>query len=158
MEASNGAEFDMMMTKIIDEALNNTTERIADKIEEIIIKNTFSDPTPNKYYYNGTGQRTGDFENAWNKRNISNNIRKSVKEVFYDWESMRFEASNSQNYFGAHSDLYGNDIRKQLAGWLNQDDIVGGKVRHEFWPEVEEWTSKNLHKIFREELRKFGVM
>jgi hypothetical protein len=101
------------------------------ELQDDIDKYTYGQ-LPNANYYNKTTYPTFQFLNAFKFDGVKmQKLNEYVSELFYDWQTLDFDASTL-----LHGSPWGGDARENLADILNINGvpgIIGNKIRSSYW-------------------------
>jgi hypothetical protein len=137
---TNSTQLISALRTIAAEAIEQVSKDISDNdsiepeenvgfLQRMIWEKTYNfEYYPNKMYYNGTRNATFQFYRAFKWKKIEWGLMSIKRELFYDWQSMKFDPTTF-----LHADALGNDMREQLADILNINGTAGRKLREPFW-------------------------
>jgi hypothetical protein len=159
MPITNDAQ---LMGAISDVASNVVYSVSGDMLQILyddIMKYTY-EPLPNVYYWNGKGDPTFQFLEAFQLSGVKKNLNEIVTELFYNWENMEYDPGTY-----LHGSPFGGDMRERLAEILNVDGTTGfsNKMRQPYWDIFikEMFDDGGIEKLFdkymTEEFRKIGI-
>lgn len=105
------------LNSVIEEVLESVSKRVLDALKQHIYKDTYKfEYWPNRMYHSrgaGDGYPTFQFLDAWKLSEMKRTVSGAVKELFYDYSGMDFEAES-----WLHGSRWG-DARENLAEILN---------------------------------------
>lgn len=160
---TNSTQLKTVLKKIAKDAINEVAPEVLGRLQNNIIDYTYAfDPDPRTWYYNKTGEPTYEFLNAFIWRRMREMPHEISKELYYNWESMRYDAATY-----LHGSEEFGDVRKYLADILNVDGVDsfnnwGGRLRAPYWDItiVDLFSSSEgmseLNTLFTKALMKFG--
>lgn len=146
--------FDNKMVAVID----YVTIQVYYKLRENIIDKAYSE-TSTTEYFNGRN-RTGQFIESFKKEETKIKLRQVIGRIFQDVNVMQVLYASDGNFWNAHADIWGNDVRNGLIDILNGDNTgvwkTGSREGH-FLDDTLDWIDKNIDRLVMEGATKAGI-
>lgn len=161
LTASNTEEFLTKASGVGSVALENTMQRLLDKLKEFIEDDVYSydyndDEEPTGHYWQRAGARTGEFKESWEYENVTQIGNIVASRIFQNHSTM---------YWAENTFQHGSN--QQLAEEVLAEIINDGKIGHAFgfpdigdrpfWNDFLDWVDTNIDNIFTEECNKVGL-
>jgi hypothetical protein len=131
MPIKNNDELLKMFSPILINIVIKVSNDLLQILDDYIIEYTYGQ-LPNANYYNKTTYPTFQFLNAFKFDGVKmQKLNEYVSELFYDWQTLDFDASTL-----LHGSSWGGDARENLADILNINGIpgiIGNKIRSSYW-------------------------
>lgn len=165
MSIHNMAELEAQMNDIINNMLSSITNKLLTKLQNRIEEDTYDHS--NHRYFNDTESRTGDFKNSFEWQNIKHSMKENVKELFYNWNSMKVRKGSGDNWDAHYNDPYKGgsmpnengfelpygDIRQYLAEYLNIDGEAAEYERKAYWDNYIKELNRDFSKLAYDEVQ-----
>jgi len=156
---TSGAVLAKRLSEIAESVILSASKDILNLLQKRIMEDTYLyDTNPRTWYYDKTGKPTYEFLNSFRWKDVSNTVVEVTRELFYNWESMSYNAAKFK-----HGSFLSGDMRKQLADILNVNGIDtpndwGGRERLAYWDNFLDdlFNSTRLVNMFKKYLSKYG--
>lgn len=143
----NPIELEAYLSSLMSVALNNTMEKLLNKLEEIIQEKVYDSYEGN---WDLDGWRTGQFKESWEKTIpiIKGNLVES--ELFQNISNMIIYES---------APVYIHTDRDNLAEIIESGVgyNFGSAPPRPFWNDFINWVEMNIYTIFEQECNKVGI-
>lgn len=154
MDITSYSQLEEQLNKICELVIDNVSGLILRDLRNFIQKYTYESHSANRVY-----ERSGEFENAWQWKEIQKVTKSLSKELFYNWQEMSVDRMTYK-----HIDyLSERDNREYLASILNINGLEEGNpiavFRWSFWNNfiVEMTLSGTALSYFDSEFGKFNI-
>lgn len=150
-------ELDKALQPILKSVVEAVGKKAEAKVKEYIESEVYS--YHGNYYYDGTGNRTGEFKESWTTSDAKNIGDGYQVEVSSDPSKMRFDADTFLH------GSYAGDVRGFLGEIINEG-LAGSLFGSGFWDEKRPFFDKTIQdlvdnglidKWFKEEFLKHGI-
>lgn len=152
------------LENVFNSAAENAVKEVGEKalalLREYISKDTYETPHLTFYqdYANGTGSPTYEFLSSFILDNVQKIGNEISEELFYNPSLLSCSAPNG-GHWGIHSDVNGNDVREDLASYLNTNGFPGISPveRKPFWDDFLNDFDNKYIQWFKEAFENNGI-
>lgn len=141
-------EFEIIVNQRIQEALDNTMQKLLDELINIVQVEVYNAYTPLAY------DRTGQFKDSWEKTKTQLQQNISSCEIFQNYSTMVWNPNATP--FPQH----GTTSRPLAENELNniiENGLGIPNFKRPFWTKFEQYVESNIYRIFKEECEKVGL-
>lgn len=148
-------QFDVFLQQALNEVVEDISQQILEKLRENIMANTYELGGSNRSYFDGDGEPTYEFLDAFRWGDVQRTVDGCVKQLTYDYMTMGLYRAN--NGYGAHIGRFGEDMRAGLVSLLDANGMVASKKRKEFWNPTIQWINLNFDEMVITSFKKIGL-